>query len=186
METTWNLPTEPISALTVGSTSFYPAPSSEIATNNPGLPASTWLNLILGSTGWQNTFLPYILCPRSSQGATQALLKCFGTNSCTRKVTSAPTPNSIYHCWSTVDAPAAHQQQAADKIQWWHYLGLIPLGYQYITYLPTFHFRKGNAREVINGRSTTINILRSCNTRVWTQLNWIGKTLYLFWFLKTK
>lgn len=59
----------------------------------------------------------------------------------------------------------------------------VPLGYQFMSYFPMFHFR----REVINERFIIINILGSCNTRTLrTQLNWASKTFYMFWFLKTQ
>lgn len=52
-----------------------------------------------------------------------------------------------------------------------------PLGYQLMSYFPMFHFRRRNAKEVINERSIIINILGRCNTRTLrTQLNWASKT----------
>lgn len=86
-----------------------------------------------------------------------------------------------------MDALGAHQKQAVHKNQWQHYLHHVTLGYQFMTYFPMLHFRRGNAREVINDRSIIIIILGSCNTRtLQTQLIWTSKAFHMFWFLKNK
>lgn len=98
------------------------------------------------------------------------------------KVTSAMIPNSIYH-WG---CPTSPPEGSSGQKQWQHYLCHILLDHQFMSYFPIFHFRRRNAREVIND-SSIINVLGSCNTRTLSpQMNWTSKTFYMLWFLKNQ
>lgn len=149
--------------------SFYPP--SEIALKTPRLPASQWLH-------WMRKCLS-LLHPMP-QRVQHKPLKCISTNSLLESHLCHDTQEHL-------PLRMPYQKEAVDKKQWQHYLCHISLGYLFMRCFPMFHFRRRNAREVINDSSVIINVLGSCNTRtLQTQLNWTSKTFCMFWFLKNK